>query len=210
MTAIERRLEHPILVAIDMHRGHLDPAVATMPVAADRARAVVERSARIFDRARAAGIPVVHVVTVYRRPSEAESNPFWASKRSGTRARSAEHNMEGSPGTQIIPELYRPGDVVVNTKKRYSAFLHTDLEFVLRDHGARTVLLAGINTNSCVLCNAFEVVNRDFELVLLEECVETMDGPEAHAMALKLMQVCLGRVLRWEEIEAELAPIAHG
>ncbi|TAM59828.1 cysteine hydrolase [bacterium] len=210
MAAIERKLERPVLVAIDMHRGHLDPAVATMPVAAERARAVVERSARIFDRARAAGIPVVHVVTVYRGSSEAESNPFWASKRSGTRARSAEHNLEHSPGTQIIPALYRPGDAVVNTKKRYSAFLHTDLEFVLRDYGARTVLLAGINTNSCVLCNAFEIVNRDLELVLLEECVETMDGPEAHAMALKLMQICLGRVMRWEEVAAELTPIPHG
>ena len=45
----------PAVVAIDLHRGHLDPSVATMPLAADRAAKVVAANARFFERCRAAG-----------------------------------------------------------------------------------------------------------------------------------------------------------
>ncbi len=71
-------LERPVLVAVDMHRGHLDPAVATLPLPADRSRALIARSAPIFEAIREAGIPVVQVVTIYRMLRESESNPFWA------------------------------------------------------------------------------------------------------------------------------------
>jgi nicotinamidase-related amidase len=197
--------ERPVVVAVDMHRGHLDPAVATLPLPAERSRALIARSAPIFAALRAAGIPLVQVVTMYRTPHESDSNPFWGGKRSATRARSHEHNLAGSPGTQIVPELYAPSDIVVNSKKRYSPYLHTDLEFVLRDLGARTVLLAGVNTNSCILCSAFETVNRDFELVVMKDCVDSMDGEEAHRMALTLIEICLGRVMGWEELREALA-----
>ena len=197
-------IESPVLVSVDMHRGHLDPAVATLPLPAERSRTLVARSAPIFAALRAASIPVVQVVTTYRTPHESESNPFWGGKRSATRARSHEHNLAGSPGTEIVPELYAPSDIVVSTKKRYSAYLHTDLEFVLRDLGAKTVLLAGVNTNSCILCTSFETVNRDFELIVLKDCVDSMDGEEAHRMALTLIETCLGRAMGWNELSDAL------
>jgi nicotinamidase-related amidase len=193
-------VERPVVVSVDMHRGHLDPAVATLPLPVERSRALVARAAPIFKELRAAGVPIVQVVTIYRTPHESESNPFWGGKRSATRARSHEHNLAGSPGTQIVPELYASTDIVVNTKKRYSAYLHTDLEFVLRDIGARTVLLAGVNTNSCILCTSFETVNRDFDLIVMKDCVDSMDGEEAHRMALTLIETCLGRVMTWAEL----------
>jgi len=203
------RLEHPVVVSVDMHRGHLDPAVAMLPLPAERSRALIARTAPIFEALRAAGVPIVQVVTIYRTPHESESNPFWGGKRSATRARSHEHNLSGSPGTQIVPELYAPTDIVVNTKKRYSAYLHTDLEFVLRDLGARTVLLAGVNTNSCILCTSFETVNRDFELIVMKDCVDTMDGEDVHRMALTLIETVLGRVMNWDQISDELGLTAR-
>jgi nicotinamidase-related amidase len=205
------QLERPVLVSIDMHRGHLDPAVATLPLPAERSRALIARAAPIYAALRAHGVPIVQVVTRYRRPHESESNPFWGAKKSAVRARSHEHNLFGSPGTEIVPELSAPSDIVVDSKKRYSAYLHTDLEFVLRDLGARTVLLAGVNTNSCILCNAFETVNRDFELVLVKDCVDSMDGKDAHRMALTLIETCLGSVMDWDELREALAiPAAAG
>ena len=48
----------PGIVAIDLHRGHLDMAVATMPLAADAAARVVAANEAFFSKARAAGIPV--------------------------------------------------------------------------------------------------------------------------------------------------------
>ena len=45
------------VLAIDTHRGHLDPEIATMPVAADIAADVVQASARLIEHTRAAAIP---------------------------------------------------------------------------------------------------------------------------------------------------------
>ncbi|MFN2460540.1 MAG: cysteine hydrolase family protein [Candidatus Velthaea sp.] len=194
------RLERPVVVSIDMHRGHLDAAVAALPLGDEPSRALIARAAPIYRELRALGVPIVQVVTRYRTPDESERNPFWASKRSGTRARSAEHNLFGTAGTEIVPELADPRDVVVDTKKRYSAFMFTDLDFVLRGFDARTVILTGVNTNSCVLCTCFETVNRDYDLVVLRDCVDTMDGPAAHEMAITLIQTCLGRVLTWPQL----------
>ena len=183
-------------VAIDMHRGHLDPAVATLPLPAERCGPVVKRAAALFAELRARRVPVVHVVTEYRDPAEIAANPFWkAIDDDPTKARKGilRHNLAGSPGTEIMPELLGPRDLVVRGKKRYSAFHATDLEFVLRRTlGADTLVVAGINTSTCVLCAAFEATNRDFRVVVAADAVDSMDGEEMHQFSLRLVAQALG------------------
>ena len=53
-------------VAIDCHRGHLDPKVATMPVPADVAALLVDNNRVFLARCRNARIPMIHLVTSYR------------------------------------------------------------------------------------------------------------------------------------------------
>lgn len=190
-------------IAIDMHRGHLDPAIDTMPIPRERMPGLIARAAALFDALRARGVPVVHVVTEYRDPGEIAANPFWkaiADDPAKARRNALRHNLQGSPGTQIVPALQRPGDIVVRDKKRYSPFHATDLEFVLRSLGAQTLILAGINTSSCVLSCAFESTNRDFRVVVARDAVDSMDGAEMHEFALKLMAATCGWPLSNEEI----------
>jgi nicotinamidase-related amidase len=198
------------LVAIDMHRGHLDPAVATLPLAPERCGPVIKRAASLFAELRARGVPVVHVVTEYRDPAEIAANPFWkAAHDDPGKARRGilRHNLAGGPGTEIIPELHDPRDVVVRSKKRYSVFEPTDLEFVLRRRlGVDTVVLAGINTTTCVLCAGFEATNRDFRVVVAADAVDSMDGEDMHRFALRLVAAAIGWPLTNEEILRALAP----
>ena len=70
------------VVTIDMHRGHLDPEVATMPLPAEAAARVTAANAVLVQAARARQVPVVHVVTGYHAVSEIASNPWWAAVRS--------------------------------------------------------------------------------------------------------------------------------
>jgi nicotinamidase-related amidase len=192
------------LVAVDMHRGHLDPAVATLPLPAERCGPLIKRAAALFADLRARGVPVVHVVTEYRDPAEIGANPFWKAVHDDpTRARRGilRHNLAGGPGVEIIPELRDPRDLVVRGKKRYSAFRDTDLEFVLRSRlGAETVILAGVNTTTCVLCAAFEATNRDFRVVVAADAVDSMDGEDMHRFALRLVDAALGQALGNDEI----------
>jgi nicotinamidase-related amidase len=110
------------------------------------------------------------------------------------------HNLARSPGTEIISELYAETDFVVRGKKRYSAFYATDLEFLLHRLGIDTVILAGINTTTCILCTAFEATNRDFRVVIASEAVDSMDGEEMHQFALRLMEAAVGWPLRNQQI----------
>ena len=193
----------PAVVAIDLHRGHLDPAVATMPLAADRAERVVAANARFLKSCRAAGIPVVHLLTQYRDAAEIASMPAWLARSrnpDNPRKNVLRHNLAGMPGVAVMPQLLDPSDWIVDTKKRYDCFVGTDLDILLRSHGINTVLITGVNTNSCVLSTASAACSRDYAVVVIEDCVDTMDGPALHDAALACIGTAFGTVMRSDEI----------
>ncbi len=186
------------IVAIDCHRGHLDPAVATMPASPETAARLTAANKAFFDKARTQGIPVYHIVTTYRDVEEIRANPFWRTRAEdpkATRKNVLRHNLAGSPGCTIMPGLQQDGDVVVNTKKRYDCFQGTDLDITLRTHGINTVLLTGINTNSCVLATACAANVRDYAVIVVEDCVDTMDSPDHHAAALLCLRTAFAHVM---------------
>lgn len=199
------------VVLVDVHRGHLDPEIATMPVDADDAQRVRAWLAVLVQTARQANLPVIHVVMTHRRlpypGAESMGNPFWnaveAARQSLVPGRASTitgHNLEGSPQTEIIPEVGpAPSDYVIRSKKRLSAFYGTDLEFLLRTLGVSTIALAGINTNTCVLCTAFDAFNRDFQVLVLSDGVSSMYGEDLHHFGLENVSRCLGWVLTVEE-----------
>lgn len=197
------------VVTVDMHRGHLDPDVATMPTAPETARRVVAAAADALSFARSRGIPVIHLVLTYRKipglGSEGMSAPFWAaiSKITDERNRLTldrastvdDHNIVGSAGTHIMPELFEPSDFVIDNKKRLDCFLGTDLDLLLRNLRAKSVCLMGINTNTCVLNTAFTAHNLNYRTVVLADCVASMYGDDLHELGLQNVQRCLGWVV---------------
>jgi nicotinamidase-related amidase len=201
--------EQTAIITIDMHRGHLDMDVATMPTRPEDARRVIANARAALDFARAQGIPVIHVVLVYRRipgiGSEGMASPFWKAMHAamtdedrltpGRKSTVLEHNIEGSPGTQIIPELYREGDYVIDNKKRLDCFYGTDLRFLLDALAVRNVVLMGINTNTCVLNTSFSAFNFDYRVVVLSDCVGSMYGDDLHQLGLQNISRCLGWVI---------------
>jgi len=196
------------VVSVDMHRGHLDPEIATLPLLpAEKCERVIKNAERFFDSVREKGVPIIHVVTKYRDGSEIISNPHWNEKNSasgGTRKGIERHNIIGEPTTEIAPGLYKDGDYIVDTKKRYSCFKGTELDFVLGQIGAENVILTGINTSSCVLSTAFEACNSDYKVYVIEDCCDSMDGPEFHDAAVMLINRILGTVIKSEEFIKEV------
>jgi nicotinamidase-related amidase len=193
----------PAVIGIDLHRGHLDPAVATMPLEARRATILVEANRIFFSAARQVGVPIVHLVTSYRDVAEIRSNPFWRTRAddpNASRKNVERHNLEGSVGTEIMPGLMDPGDYIVNAKKRYDCFVATDLDFMLRRHGINTLLITGINTSSCVLATAIRANVLDYASVIIEDCVDTMDGPALHDAALTCFRAAFGWVMRSDAV----------
>jgi nicotinamidase-related amidase len=200
------RGRRPAVVTIDMHRGHLDPAVATMPLPAETAARVTAAHADLLDAARTRGIPVVHVVTGYRSVEEIASNPWWSAVAGSdaSRANVLNHQLPGSPGLELMPEVYQPEyDLIVTGKKRYDCFAATDLEHALRSRGVDTLLLTGVNTNSCVLATSVAANTKDFAVVVVEDCVDTMDRT-LHDAALAVLRQAFAWVAPSKEIVVAL------
>lgn len=204
------------VLAIDTHRGHLDPDIATMPVSADIAADVVAACVRLLDGTRALGIPTAFLVMHNRLiagESEYLHNPWWRSVESARQSLTPElpstisgHNRPGSPQTEVMPQLgVGPEDYVINTKHRLSSWIGTPLESWLRAHNRDTLLLIGINTNTCVQCAAFEAFNRDYAAIVVSDCVHSMYGQDLHEYALANVARCFGWVLSTEEVLEKLS-----
>ena len=136
-------------------------------------------------------------------------NPRWralADDPNSTRKNVERHNLIGSSGLEIMPGLCDPSrDMIVDVKKRYDCFQSTDLDFVLRSHGINTLLVTGINTNSCVLATVCAANVRDYAAVVVEDCVDTMDGPDLHDAALQCIRTAFGWVMTAEDALRELS-----
>ena len=186
------------VVAIDLHRGHLDMSVATMPTTPDVATRIIAANKRLFDWCRSVNIPVIHQVTSYRDEAEIRANPFWRTRAedpNATRKNVMRHNIIGGPGCTVMPDLLDAKDFIVNTKKRYDCFLGSDLDFLLKSHGINTLLITGVNTNSCVLATTTAANVRDYSVIVVEDCVDSMDGPAMHEAGLACIRTAFGFVM---------------
>jgi nicotinamidase-related amidase len=201
--ALEQLAARPVAVTIDLHRGHLDPEVATLPLPADASAALIERTVPLLGSLRELGVPVVHVVTSYRNREEILSNRYWrfqAGVPDSPRAAIAEHNLEWLPGLELMPGISVPGDAIVQTKKRYDCFVGTDLELVLETGRHDALLLFGVNTNSCVIATAIAASVRDYAVFVVEDGVDTMLGPDLHEAALAVVEASFGWVISGETV----------
>jgi nicotinamidase-related amidase len=206
------------IITIDMHRGHLDPIVATMAAKPEDATRVISAAKEVLDLSRSHGIPIIHVKLIFRKipgvGSEGMTQPFWHALHDmvseedrltpGRRSTVDGHNIVGSPGTQLIPELYKEGDYVIDNKKRLDCFHGTDLSTLLEILRIENVCLMGINTNTCVLNTAFTAFNNDYRVIVLSECVASMYGDDLHVLGLQNVGRCLGWTLDNSEFRQTL------
>lgn len=209
------------VLAIDTHRGHLDPDVATMPVAAEISADVMAASVRLLEGVRSVGIPTAFLVMhnrIVQGESEYLRNPFWKAVESARQSLTPDlpstisgHNLPGSVQTEVMPELAPgPDDYVINSKHRLSSWIDTELESWLRMLGIDTLLLIGINTNTCVQCAAFEGFNRDYRVVVVSDCVHSMYGADLHEFGLENVARCFGWVMSTDEVLAKLEEAKTG
>lgn len=201
------------VIVIDASRGHLDPAVATMPLDADIAKVVVQGMKDLIDLGRKHELPIIYVNTFYRyHPTLGaidNKNPFWHQREGtmipGKKSTILGHNREGTVGTEIMPVIApQEGDFLV-VKKRRSAFFNTDMDVLLRNLKVERVIVCGVNTNTCVLSTIFEAFNRDFEVWVAKEAVQSQYGQDLHEFALQAIQRTLGNVVSLAELESELS-----
>ena len=203
------------VLTVDMHRGHLDMINATMPALPDEATRVLEGAGDFLKFARDNGLKVYHVVlTMREHEMSASINPRHAiggvtfsenTTQTDAQKQGLLHNIEGSVQTELMPELDRqPDDYLLTNKKTLSCFLGTELEWSLKRDGIDTLLIMGINTNTCCLNAAFDAFNFGYKVVMMSDCVSSMYGLDLHEFGLENVARCLGWVMTNDEAKAKV------
>ena len=148
-----------------------------------RGRRTLENTRRALDKARAAGLHI-GFVRVGFSPDYRECPPnspiFSGARTNGI-------FKLGEWGTQVHLDLgQQPGDFDI-VKHRVSPFYSTSLEAILRAKGIRRIYCSGISSNAVVQATVREGHDRDYDIVLLEDCCCGMSAEE-HENAVKGLQ----------------------
>jgi nicotinamidase-related amidase len=190
---------NPVLVVVDIQRSGAMPVsevgIPHMPGHAER----VARAEQLVAAARSAGIPVVFFQEVHR-PSGVD----FGRELDGTEG---VHCVEGQPGTDL--ELQPQPDEFHIVKRRYSGFIGTDFEIVLRGLQASTLILIGGLTDVCVHYTFADAHQRDYYVRVVTDCVGG-SSQYLHDAALAAMEYLqTGACRTTEEILAAFAELAQ-
>ena len=178
-----------ILLVMDMENDlvHVDgPNGKTAYAQQVKDRQVLPNARRAIERARAAGLPIGYVRVGFSadyRECPPASPVFSGARKNGL-------FQLGTWGTEIHPDLApRPEDFLI-TKHRVSPFYATTLEAILRAHAITRLYCCGVSTNGVVHAAVREGHDRDYEMVVLEDCCCAMTADEHAASVASFRRFC--------------------
>ncbi|MGE5483561.1 MAG: isochorismatase family protein [Ignavibacteriales bacterium] len=199
--------KRPALILIDLQYNYagedkpiLDQLEEWPSGCGEMAWRAVENIAKLARKARDCGVPVIYTRNVQK---EISFDSF------GTKTmRSQSRYVAGHPGTRIVPAVApEPGDLVLD-KAYASAFFGTPLISWVVKMGVDTLVIAGGTTSGCVRATAVDAVSRNFDTVVVEECV--FDRIElSHCASLFDLWMKYADVVGLEEAMQYLEGIAH-
>jgi nicotinamidase-related amidase len=165
------------LVVIDVQKAEVmadDNGIPHMDGGAERHARIVE----LVAGARAAAVPVIFIQEVHKR-----TLLDFGRELDGVEG---VHCLEGDAATELADGLDPRPDEYLIRKRRYSAFFATELELVLKSHGARTLVLVGALTDVCVHYTFADAHQHDYHCRVVTDCVGG-SSQRAHDAALEAM-----------------------
>lgn len=150
----------PALVIVDFVVGFADPA----HFGGGNIGPAIAQTMQLLAFARRHAWPVAHTRVVYAEDGS-DAGVF------ALKAPSLRKLTEGSPLSQIVPELAPlPGELVVR-KRGASAFFDTNLAGWLAFRRVDTVAVAGCTTSGCVRATVVDAMQHNFRTVCVMDCV---------------------------------------
>lgn len=179
----EPNFKSSAVITIDIQRDTLDGQPFEIPGTS----AALPNIRMILDACRQKGMPIVHIVRIYKKDG---SNVDLCRKEAVENG--AEMLIEGSIGCELAsdilqetvyldPNLLLSGNTqeisnreVVIYKPRWGAFYKTPLESYLKTLGVDTLIFVGCNFPNCPRTSIYEASERDFKVVLVEDAMSAL------------------------------------
>ncbi|MGV1006085.1 MAG: cysteine hydrolase [Candidatus Nanopelagicales bacterium] len=113
--------------------------------------------------------------------------------------------VKGSWGAEIVADVApAAGEIILEGKRGLDAFASTNLDFILRSKGIKTVALGGFLTNCCVESTMRSAYERGYEVITLTDCVGATSSAE-HANAIKFDFPMFSKPMTGQEFVAGLS-----
>jgi nicotinamidase-related amidase len=157
---------------------------------------IVEKTAEAVSSARDAGVLIGFVrigfSSDYRELSEQSSAMFLAARNYGLL-------QLGTPGADVVDRILTSEIDLDIVKHRVSPFYSTSLDLQLRAHRVSTIICSGTSTEWVVQAMAREATDRDYEVIVLEDCCPASSSEAHEASLTTLSRIC--RIAGSDEIK---------
>lgn len=197
LTTVQERLDprHTALLVIDVQNdfAHPDGFTGRRGAPLHAAQAAVDRLVWLVGEARGCGVPVIHVRAHYDQRFAGAPMAERHIRRGG-----GDRCFSGTWGADFYRVTPAEGEYIVS-KHRYSGFVGTELEMILRQMEIRTVVAGGLSTDVCVESTTRDAYHRDFHVAVATDGTAAMD-PAYHEASLAVMGRMFADTLSCEEI----------
>ncbi len=159
---------HTALVTQELQRGVCGD-LSALPELAAAAQPTLPNAGALVRAAREAGVPVIHCTALRREDGlGANSN----ARIFQYMARAPRKLHPGSPEAELVPELaLADSDLVLWRLHGLSPFQGSELDFVLRNLGIRTLVGVGVSVNVAIQNLTFDAVNAGYQVVVPRDAV---------------------------------------
>ncbi|MGD2089257.1 MAG: isochorismatase family cysteine hydrolase [Candidatus Aminicenantes bacterium] len=183
---MDRNREAYALLIIDMQKDFVLPGA---PAQVAGAFATIPNIQQVLQLSREQKWPIFHVVREHRADGS-DIEPF---RRKDFLAKQ-KYAVPGTPGCDIVDELKPlPGEYRI-VKQRFSAFMNTPLDFVLRRLEIHSLVICGTQYPTCIRASIYDAIAYGYDITLLTDATsaQTPEVAETNIRDIRDMGVtCL-------------------
>lgn len=178
------------LIVVDVQNDFVSPQGSAGKRGEDVSAAVamIPTLVRLIDEARRVGLTTVYIKTTHSEWTDTPSWIYRSSQKSGLST-----CREGTWGAEFYDGISPLTSERVVIKHRYSAFINTDLDTVLKARAIQSVLVCGVATNVCVETTARDAYMYDYYVTMIDDCSAAYDA-KLHLNTLENMRRHFGLV----------------
>ena len=149
------------LIIIDMQNDFVLP---NAPMCVAGAISIVPNLQKILNYFRNSAEPIFHLVREYR----ADGSDIEKTRRHGF-LNDRSYCVPGTKGCEIIEELTPLAGEYRIVKNRFSGFMNTELDLILRRLDINKIVVCGVQYPNCIRATVFDGVSLDYEVTLVTD-----------------------------------------
>ena len=161
------------IIITDMQNDFVLPGA---PAYVEGAMNTINTIRELLDYFRRMGYPVIYLKREYRADGSdieiTRYRDFFENKK---------YLVPGTDGSRIIKELEPAEGEYVIVKKRFSGFMNTELDFILRRLNITSLVICGTQYPNCIRATAYDAIALDYNVTVITDATSASSEEIAEA-----------------------------